>query len=594
MQQRQIEISLLTVLFIHVLAVSLEVENLEIFDLKTFLQQIYAEKEFETLLVISDRESLKDNRVWWEVVQEIPLPKVLVTYGAAYEFVRSFNSEIFVIFVFHGELKEQLMATGAEVLNFMRQTRILVLVEEGDRGFQLELLKLCELYKMTNVLLKGVAAKNETIQQLKPYPRYQWSQWRGPPYYPQHWRNLENKTVIYFTDTTMTLSFPYEDGQGGVRLNGYIARLVLLFGEVFHGHMQMYASHEVAARTSLTQVNQMAEDNLIDIPMTLSHYNDGKWLYKSAVYDFLEGLVMIPTAQALSTTEVYGVLLNRYFFGCVLICTLLFALFQSLVDYCLDHSFQAVDLVLNYRFFSGILGQSFTPKESPWRSLKLLYFLVFVAGLNISTQFSATMNTLITSPPNHAQIQSFEDLKHSSLKILAITSDIEAIEDAADAIRDSLLLTDSIAFYEENRNNFNTSMGYFLVSLSWKVLRRKQQYFSHNIFNVYPKMTLFRMPCALQLQKHSQYKEPLDHLINRVHEVGLPAYWYANTFGDMLRTKRVTISSPPVSAEARAFEVKDLFWAWIIVVGGEVLGSVVFFAELLFYRLHKKTSIDLK
>ncbi|XP_061402760.1 uncharacterized protein LOC133338611 [Musca vetustissima] len=564
--------------------------------LELLLQNIYKEREFETLLLIAEPESYKDLLIWG-TLERLMVPKVLVTNDPGYEFVRTFNAEILTIFLFQKHVNPNLMAMGAEILNFMRQSRILILIEEVenevenlDPGVLWHLLQHCESYKMTNVLVRGLHdPRAGNILQLKPYPVYNWSRWQSDsPYYPQHWHNMENKSVTYFTDTTMTLSYPFEDGRGGVKLNGYIARLVLLFGEIFNAHMHMYASHEVAARTHLTQVNQMVEDNRIDIPMTLSHYNDGKWLYKSAVYDSLAGLLMIPSALPLSTREVYGVLLNRYFFGSIIIGTLIFSGFQFLVDYFLDRNLHILDLVLNYRFFSGVLGQSFAPRESCWRSLKMVYFLVFVAGLNISTQFSATINTLITSPPNHPQIQSFEDLKNSRLKILAITSDIEAIEDAGDIIKDSLLLTDSVEYYEENRNSYNTSTGYFLVSLSWKVLKRKQQYYSHNIFNVYEKMTLFSMPCALQLQKHSPYKEPLDYLINRVHAVGLPEYWYASTFGDMLRTKRISINANTTSKEFQPLEVRDLFWPWISIAAGLAAGGVIFLAEILIYRTLRK------
>ncbi|XP_073821519.1 uncharacterized protein [Musca autumnalis] len=590
-----LQIILLAELFIHGLAIDTNSTKKsgrdgKNFNLEILLENIYKERRFETLLVVADQESL-ENIILEDTCNLIQVPQVLVTTEASYEFVRTFNAEILAVFLISNKVDMELMASAANLLNYMRQSRILVLVYgEVDQKFLGNFLKLCDLYKMTNVLVKGLNSEEvDIIQQLKPFPHYQWSVWSGAPYYPEHWHNMENKSVVYFTDTTMTLSFPYEDGKGGVKLNGYIARLVLLFGEVFKAHMQMYASHEVAARTSLTQVNQMVQDNLIDIPITLSHYNDGKWLYKSAVYDSLEGLLMIPCALKLSITEVYGVLLNRYFFGCVILCTILFSLSQFVVDYFFDdHHPQQLDSLFNYRFFSGILGQSFSPRKSKWRSLKLIYILIFVAGLNISTQFAATMNTLITSPPNHPQIQSFEDLKNSHLKILAITSDIEAIEDAADIIQDCLLLTDSVSYYEENRNNFNTSMGYFLVSLSWKVLKRKQQYFTQNIFQVYEKMTLFSMPCALQLQKHSIYKEPLDYLINRVHAVGLPQYWYASTFADMLRTKRVTISTPNLGNQARALEVKDLFWPWIILVGGLTSGSLIFLTEQLLQRVIQK------
>lgn len=77
-------------------------------------------------------------------------------------------------------------------------------------------------------------------------------------------------------------------------------------------------------------------------------------------------------------------------------------------------------------------------------------------------------------------------------------------------------------------------------AISWSPCH---QHFSHNVFNNFAKMIHFWIPCNLQLKKHSPYKEPLDHLINRAHEVDLTAYWCASTFGDMLRTKRITIIS---------------------------------------------------
>uniref|UniRef100_A0A1I8N830 Ionotropic glutamate receptor C-terminal domain-containing protein n=1 Tax=Musca domestica TaxID=7370 RepID=A0A1I8N830_MUSDO len=487
----------------------------------------------------------------------------------------------------------ELMEIAARSLNYIRQSRILLIARNisNEEEFMTDCLPLLEDYSMTNVLLQFLRNSPEIpldYQQLKPFPEFHWQKRNFKEidltYYPQHWRNLYGANVTTYTDQSLPSSVTYYDGQGNLKLNGNVASLVVLFAEHFNGTLRMYKPIVERGFTHFTVVAGMAIKRLIDIAMCLhvtGIAEHSTWIYASDVYEIGSASIIVPCSSPLSIRDMFKILLNEYFFGMVVVCTVLFSVFHFVIDCYFDQHFSYMDLVFNNRIIGGVLGLSFTGRNSPWRCLKLIYILLFFAGLNINTQFSARMNTLFTSPPRYKQIETLEDIRNLNFKINVLKGDLAIMGDVMLPISRSVIITEDIAEYSSMRYNYNTSTGYYVASAQWKFLNLKQKYHSRKTYCTYENLTLHKfIPWNILLQPNSPYKEPFNYVLHRANQAGLPDAWYNGAFLDLLRLKRLSLTDPNPERGPSIMTANDLEWAWLVLVIGLSVGAVIFLLEL--------------
>uniref|UniRef100_A0A1I8MTF3 Ionotropic glutamate receptor L-glutamate and glycine-binding domain-containing protein n=1 Tax=Musca domestica TaxID=7370 RepID=A0A1I8MTF3_MUSDO len=505
------------------------------------LKDIHQERGYDTLVIVHEDVNV-DLRL--KEIYGFPHPKIFLSKHFEFFYKQDFNSEILVIIIMSGALDLELMGIAARSLNYIRQSRILIIARNvsNEEEFMVECLALLEEYPMTNVLLHFLKNSFEIpldYQQLKPFPEFHWQKRnfneKDLKYYPQHWRNLYGTNITTHTDQSLPSSVTYIDERGNLKLNGHVARLVLLFAEYFNGTLRMYRPLEINGFTHFTVVADMATKRLIDIAMCLhviSTPGHSTWTYASDVYEIGRGMIIVPCSQPLSIGDMFEILLNEYFFGMVIICTLLFSILHFVIEYYFDGEFSYTDLILNNRIIGGVLGLSFSGRNSPWRGLKLIYILLFFAGLNINAQFSA--------------------------RDLAIMGGI-----MLDIFR-SLIITEDVAEYSRMRFNFNTTTGYYATLAQWKLFSLKQKYHSHKTYCTYENLTLHKfIPWNILLQPNSQYKDAFNYLIHRVHEAGLSDAWYASAFNDLLKLKRLSLADPNPEGGPSTMTVDDLRWAWL-------------------------------
>ncbi|XP_073821546.1 uncharacterized protein [Musca autumnalis] len=217
-------------------------------------------------------------------------------------------------------LNVELMEIAARSLYYIRQSRVLIIAQNiiNKQEFMDTCLNLLQEYPMTNVLLHFIESSQEIpldYQQLKPYPKFHW-QFRSLRetklvYYPQHWRNLHGVNITTHTDQSIPATVAYKDVQGNWKLNGHVARLVLLFVEHFNGTLRMYKTLNEGEVDHFTIVADMATKRLIDIAMCLhviSTPGHSTWIYASDVYEIGQDLsvmggIMLDIFRSLVITE---------------------------------------------------------------------------------------------------------------------------------------------------------------------------------------------------------------------------------------------------------------------------------------------------
>uniref|UniRef100_A0A1I8NAC1 Ionotropic glutamate receptor C-terminal domain-containing protein n=1 Tax=Musca domestica TaxID=7370 RepID=A0A1I8NAC1_MUSDO len=556
--------------------------------LQKLLRDIYLGREFLSLLVVRE-ENQKSLEPIIQDLFELSWPITLLTKSQGdFLYRMHHNREVVAVLLLTQKMQEEVMKILADALNFLRETRIVVVaVDVWDQPeFRGELLTSCKVHNMTNVLLSfGYSAKNPGNSEstlfyaLKPYPEYYWTslspgdvEQENLKYFPQHWLNFYNKTLLTYSDRASLRSLYYLDEEGQLKINGFVPRFVMLFAEHFNATLKSAFPLDMQnPKHYATIMKEMVETNLLDIPMTLDtnpHYD--RWFNMTDAYHHDRGLLIVPCAQALSIREVYVIILNWTFLGSVILCTVIFSLLQSLIDYLFDGLLDLSRLLLSERIFPAVLGQDFTPPpKEPRKILKFVYLLLFIAGLFLNTLFSVNVSTLLTSPPKHRQIENPQDILESSLPILLHDAEAYAMRYRIEDYVRAVITTNNYSYLEGLRDNFNTSYSYYSSSTSWYKDLMRQQYLARKIFCTYDDLILFPyMPWGIPLQQNSPYREGLNYLLHWVHAFGFVEYWSDSTFWDLLKLKQVSIRDPYLQPGPLALTANDLFWTWMILIGG--------------------------
>ncbi|XP_075150359.1 uncharacterized protein LOC142224471 [Haematobia irritans] len=565
--------------------------NGDIYDL--MLQEINEEERIESML-ITYWDFVNDYRV--EKFFEYAKPKIIITHNERkFLFREYFNTEMLSVVFMVGEMDWNLMDMLAEILDIRRQKRIFTVALDiaSEEKFKRDFKEACKIYRMTRVLLGFLYSEtpiDRSYYILRPYPIYRWLQesleFRGQRlYFPNYWRNMENAPLVTYMGQEPPQSLLYNDKNGVMKLNGYMARFVMLFAEMFNASLTMYKPLEVGEVIQYRLLNQLANASLIDIPMALdiSMSEPNSLEYKSVFFELATVVTVVPCGTPFTIREIFSLLLNEYFFGSLIICSVALSMVHSLIDYYFDGILNRWNFLLNDKILPGLLGMSSITRNAPWKGLKIVYILLAFAGLNISILFGANMNTLFTSHPYHGQLESLEDLHQSPINILIDELDTRNFGPAMPLFKKSLLITTNSSYVLEHKNKFNNTFGYIISTSTWDLFARRQEYYTKKLFCIMNKITIFPdfMPFSVVLPPHSPHQEAVDYLIFRVHEAGLKQAWQASTFVDMLKLKNISLYDNHLQEKTRVLLANDFFWIWMIVVIGLVGSSLVFLLELV-------------
>uniref|UniRef100_A0A1I8MXQ4 Ionotropic glutamate receptor C-terminal domain-containing protein n=1 Tax=Musca domestica TaxID=7370 RepID=A0A1I8MXQ4_MUSDO len=559
------------------------------------LKEIENEKVIESLLVLQENIAMD---VSLRIFHESPIPKVIISKNQNFQFMEKFNTQLLTIFLMAEKFNPELLAMGARILDYQRQTRIFIVARkiakyQGEEAFKNELLKDLENYKMTSVLL--CFEEDKRLYVLKAYPKYHWLEKNlEDKYYPPYWQNLQNKTLITLNGQDPPTGLVYLDNEGRLQMNGYMARLIMLFAERFNASLQLHKSFKFGKSTAFRDINDFSFRGELDIPMSLAYQADPTYPQnlKTMYYEIIKPLMMVPCPTQLTYRELFGLLLNEKFLGLLIACYLQLSLIHCCIDYFFDHFWNPIDFVVNDKIFPGLLGQSFVTRTSSCRILRIIYLLLSLIGIYITVLFGANIKTLFTQPPYHKYIETNEDLKESPTKIFSDPT--YAVDLLAFYNQDSVVVAPNDAEYLKQKSKFNNSYAYIISSTEWEALfSRRQQFYTKKQFCIAYKINLQDfLLYSMVLPKNSPYREPLNEHIMRVQELGFMEAWQSSTFVDMLRLGNISLfGGYDIVGDKKILSADDLFWIWMIIVVGAVMGILAFGCELYLGKRSKSRCI---
>ncbi|XP_075150357.1 uncharacterized protein LOC142224469 [Haematobia irritans] len=572
---------------------------------ESLLEGIHNEKSFDTILLIVYQTWHKQHNNYkeWQIFfryQISSLPRVIMTPDQSFLYADYFNSNILTVLMIDLEDKNTMnkdiaMDTLANSLDYMRQSRILIVALEltnNSKDFKHFLLIKCEKYKMTNVILSIRNRNLNTVSQnqyylLKPYPLYHWQDeilqgHKDNEFFPSHWLDMKNKTVITFPEQSPPNTIVFKDPQGQIHLSGYIAHLVMLFAEHYNAHLHMYQPLEVGNAIHFKANAKLVEEGFLDIPMSTNF--EKSWRNISDVVELNYLAIMVPLAPQYTIGEVLPLLLNGYLFQLIIIITVILSLLHTFIDYMFEGAWKYLHCLINPYVLPGMLGQSFAiaPRLKHLRGVHIISLHIGLCGLFICTLFSADVQSRFTSPPFHGQISNLSDLQHTPIQLLVEQTDAIFMKSWVERHKNIITITGNRTLFLNLRQNFNISYAYLVQTGIWNIYNWRQQYFGRNVFHTPEAMKLETLLIwGLHLQHNSPYKEPLNRLIHIAHDTGLINAWQAKTYRDMSNLKLVPLIDPTPERNSRILKTYDLLWLWILMASSWLISLLVFLLELL-------------
>ncbi|XP_037941276.1 uncharacterized protein LOC119674222 [Teleopsis dalmanni] len=191
-----------------------------------------------------------------------------------------------------------------------------------------------------------------------------------------------------------------------------------------------------------------------------------------------------------------------------------------------------------------------------------------VGDLESYTQFIEISKCFLTQPPLEQQINSFDDIKRSNLKVLMSRSgskllNLYAGEDFVRKYGNVITLIDHNE-YVKLRNSFNnTEMAYAATTSAWFILEKQQNYFSQKVFRISPDLYFSNlMIYAIPLPVNSIYEESLNQLIGLLQSSGIFMHWFQSSFFDMVSGGLMSFKDLNINKQFEPLRAVDLYYIW--------------------------------
>ncbi|XP_037941257.1 uncharacterized protein LOC119674202 [Teleopsis dalmanni] len=440
----------------------------------------------------------------------------------------------------------------AKELQHLRQTRIVAYLEDIDDGADSvsiisSIMEQCATLKMLNVLL--LTSNFEQVKMCYTYElfpdvkvksqRFQLSQ--STIYFPNKVANMMGTKLRTIPDKNVPRSIVYKEKDGGIRLTGYIGKLVVLYANKINATLEFTNSTDnktIFYRDMMYAVINESYDLGASLSSAETLYEQYVHTYPVEIFDWFP---MFPIIKDLENSAMFIRIFEGEFMLVIVTLILIFSMLLSSNDKLVDtnRKLNILDFLLNEKSLCGILGSGFNMKKSPLVNLRLIYFSIFLTGLLVNAMYAVHLKTFLTMPLAAKQIQNFEDVYNGPIKIMVSHQEVRAF----DYLREEGFWREHVAAFVvaptfdnfvEHRNNFNTSYGYSVTTSLWPVIEQKQALFSHKLFRTAKNFFFARsLHFSIPLQRNSIYKETLDMFILKIFSSGLMEHWMSSSFTEL-------------------------------------------------------------
>ncbi|XP_034484393.1 uncharacterized protein LOC117789471 [Drosophila innubila] len=478
------------------------------------------------------------------------------------------NSELLVIACLPGVYRQDLLRIVSSSLQYMRQTKLLIeLANNQDLGLVNRVLLFCLKNHMLNVaLIFGDFGKTQTLFRYDAYPNYQLkSQKFGQELlslYPEQGLDLKGFQLRTQPDLSEPNTILSHDNQGNPRLFGYVWNMLVEYSRKHNANLRLTSVPQLSRPLSHIQVLDLARDKVVDIaasvqPITLRYVER----YHEYAYPVHMGswCTMVPKEKLIGVRDSFTWLMPAITIFYLVILWIIYELLKT-----------------RWQRHGRLLGIG-------WLILAVL----------LTSNAQGRLISLFTAPPSKSQVDSFDALFKSKVRIFGLRSEYSGYDfDMRTRYSAAFLLSDSISDLISMRNSLNTSYAYTVTYTKWLLYAEQQAHSTRPLFYFSKDLCYYQtMPFALVIPENSPHRATLDRFMLQLGQSGLYAHWTTMSFNYMVQAGRLTMRNLSVPHEIRSLRTQDLHDVLYAYAVGVFISLTLFACELIMFRLRRWLTI---
>lgn len=581
---------------------SLQKDKTNILIYKNLLQKIVAEGNFKTCVIFG--RIIRDMNL--ETILQKDLQKLLIKQENFQNITKccGFHTKFLVIFYWHQEKPKEFLKHMAEILNFKRSNKLLIIKNASEKAEDLRdvdiLFKLSKFYKFPNVLLifKDFYLTSK-IYRYQIYPKFNIEKIKFNnmiKLFPNKMQNLYGTAIRTIPDQVLPRTAAIIDDQGQLQVKGYVMKFLHLLCKYLNANLEFPLNITLGKTLFHQDIYNLTQNDLIDIPACLLTYNLPNSSYiMSNSYEINKWCVIVPIEPPLTYQAYLDKHFNRNFF-----CYIIFGRFIVSILLVLStklwslkrkrpYSLRITDILINSNVLSGLCAASFRMLPNPSKSLRLLYVSLFISGLVHSILISSRLQAFLTHPYSN-RIQKLQDLSFYNLRLLIAYKDYQFMLDyfkyPAEKLSKLFYITPNYEEFARIQTSLNTSYAYPISSPLWFMYDALQTYMNKPIFRLTRLCFPYTGIVAFVLPPNSLFMDSLNCLIARVRDMGLLEYWLKTSYIDLVKMKKIYLQKDrSVIKKSSMLRIGDFYYIWVLMIRSYAVAFGIFLSEILWFRL---------
>ena len=556
-------------------------QNEEIFH-KDLFKKLYQQKAFREILMINVNNQCPycHNILKWLSYDETPV--IIMNWNKTIEYRKEFSNEILAIAcssAYSHNVLEQL----ATILNDMRYTRIIFIMDRLYLDFnQLrDFFKYCHKLKMLNVvvILKNFYKTHE-YSQYTIFPEFQLEldvyqpSSRDFRILPDRLKDLKGYKLRTIVDHLEPRSLEYYDKNNNTVLAGYIGRFIKTVAEALNATLFVPVKVPFDIILVYRDIIQLIEDFSLDIPITsLIVFDEDNIREFSYPFEFGKWCILLPMAKSLENKEMFLMILKSpvicLAFILISLFTVMFVVASLNNKYYGRKHIEWPKIFINDVAIRGVLSQSFVFSARQQLSVKQIFCMLLLSGLTVSTLFNSYLRSFSTHPPFETEIQNYDDLLASDLKVVTFEVEFNYFHNLTNGslsfLYEKFLIFSDYAEFSNLRDSFDSRYAYTVATSKMFYYVGLEAFYRTKFFRYSSDMCLSTMMhYVIPLGKNSFFLERLHELTLNIIQSGLLDFWMkSKSFEDVAAAGKVIKVNITHAEDKKPLSVKDFHWIWL-------------------------------
>ncbi|XP_034655832.1 uncharacterized protein LOC117893351 [Drosophila subobscura] len=392
-------------------------------------------------------------------------------------------------------------------------------------------------------------------------------------------KNLQRHAVHITVETMAPRCFHYTDRSGRNVYAGYMYKLL-------HEFVRVHNGTEVAVLQDMDPIPLdtglfMFKRGVIDMAPRIIHPLGWVAYYRSHVLFNVNGYIMVPWAEPLPKS----LYIVRPFESSVWAVLIGYLLLATIIIRCMRDRTSSLAAIF-LQVLQMLLQQSLSTMWHYTQGLRhvLVFLALFTVGFILSTMYQAQLSSSVTTGLYKRQINSFDDLAHTDLKMMMENFDIEFLMNhtKSGVIQPELLnivLNKSLDEVFYHRKHLNTSYIYQAIEDRLRFELFQQRYLRVPLFKQLPEV-FYQVPFFVGMRHGLPYASLFNVYLRRIWESGILLKWEGDAYFEGIFSGEISFHTS-TGLQIQVFDMEFYYCTYILLALGWIVSGIVFAIERL-------------